>query len=129
VTLGAGTGIYRSARFSPSGIDGTGYDLVMNTTTNQVGHGGDSGGPTVVTENGVGVGIAGVQSTCDASGWAPGAPPTNPRWEWATGISGCHYVSVEPIVREIGRAIQERPDCRPQPGCLMAPIFGTVLRT
>jgi hypothetical protein len=83
----------------------------MNAT-NQVGHGGDSGGPTVVTAGGVGVGIAGVQSTCNRTGNAPGAP-TNPGWPWATGISLCTYVSVQPIVAEIGVAIMERPDCSP----------------
>jgi hypothetical protein len=126
VTLGTGAGVYRSARFSPAAIDGTRYRLAMNTS-NQVGHGGDSGGPTVLTQNGVAAGVAGVQSTCAASGYAPGAP-ANPPWPWATGISSCTYVSVEPIVPEILGTIQQQPYCTPQPGCTMAPIIRSVWR-
>ena len=126
VTLGAGDGTYRSAQFSPSAITAAGYRLIMNGST-QVGHGGDSGGPTVVTEHGFGVGIAGVQSTCSPTGYAPGAP-SPPPWPWATGISRCDYVSVEPVVREIGSAVRETPQCAPQPGCLLAPIIGSVLK-
>lgn len=101
----AGLGVYRSARFNPSSITDTGYQLVMNTA-NQVGHGGDSGGPTVVTVNGVGYGIAGVQSTCSATGYVPGAPGT---WMWALGISACQYVATEPFMFEIYRVIWEAP--------------------
>ncbi len=55
VTLGGGAGPYRWGQFTPSNITGTSYDLAMNAS-DQVGHGGDSGGPTVVTRAGVGVG-------------------------------------------------------------------------
>jgi hypothetical protein len=103
-----GFGIYRSAQFTPSQISATGYNLAMNTS-NQVGHGGDSGGPTVVTVNGAGVGIAGVQSTCTPTGYVTNAPAV---WAWATGISACQYVSTEPFISEIIRAIKETP-----PGC------------
>jgi hypothetical protein len=126
-----GVGVYRSAPFTPSNITATQYDLAMNAT-NQVGHGGDSGGPTVVTVNGVGVGIAGVQSTCAPSGYLPGAPvppgATSPGWQWATGISSCTYVSVEPFVREIGRAIQESPECRLGAACGLPAIVDYIFR-
>lgn len=48
-------GVFRSAQFNPSNITDTHYDLAMNSSS-QVGQGGDSGGPTVVTVGGVGVG-------------------------------------------------------------------------
>ncbi len=67
-TQATGLGVYRSAQFAPSAIDATHYTLNMNAS-NQVGHGGDSGGPSVVTINGVGHGIAGVQTTCVATGY------------------------------------------------------------
>lgn len=102
----SGLGLYRSAQFTPSAITDTSYDLLMNGA-GQVGQGGDSGGPTVVTRNGVGVGIAGVQSTCSATGYIPGAPAQN--WNWATGISACQYVSTEPFYSEIRNVISQRP--------------------
>jgi len=106
----SGLGVYRSATFTPSSISGIGYTLVTNGA-NQVGAGGDSGGPTVVTVNGRGVGIAGVQSTCTRTGSIPGAPITGTAadWLWATGISACQYVSTEPFWNEIFRAKQELP--------------------
>lgn len=100
-----GLGVYRSAQFSPSNVSAIGYDLAMNPAT-QVGHGGDSGGPTIVTVGGSGVGIAGVQSTCTSTGALPGSPGG---WRWATGISLCSYVSVEPFWNEIRLAISESP--------------------
>ena len=121
---GGGGGTYRSAPFRPSSITATHYVLAMNAG-NQVGHGGDSGGPTMVTENGVGVGIAGVQSTCSPAGYLPGAPSST--WPWATGISSCTYVSVEPFVREIGRAVQETPECK-VPGCGLPAIVDYIMR-
>jgi hypothetical protein len=102
-TPSQGLGTYRSGRFTPSNISATSYDLAMNANS-QVGHGGDSGGPTVVTVEGVGVGIAGVQSTCAPTGYVTNAP-VPPTWTWAKGISSCQYVSVEELVIEIGRTI------------------------
>jgi hypothetical protein len=102
-------GRYRSGQFSPSAITEAGYDLVMNAQS-QVGHGGDSGGPTVVTLNGIGAGIAGVQSTCKDTGRL--AMPDPPFWPWVTGISSCHYVSVERFVEEIYGVIREAPTPR-----------------
>jgi Trypsin len=63
-----GAGVYRGAPFKPSQINDRGYALAMNSSS-QVGHVGDSGGPTVVTVGGVGVGIAGVQSSCQPTGY------------------------------------------------------------
>ena len=60
----------------------------------------------MVTANGFGVGIAGVQSTCTAAGYIPGAPAA---WMWATGASACQYVATEPYLGEISTAIGERP--------------------
>jgi len=100
-TPASGLGTYRSAQFAPSIISANGYTLAMNAQ-NQVGHGGDSGGPTVVMVNGANVGIAGVQSTCTPTGYVPGRPPT---WDWATGISACQYASTERFVTEITNII------------------------
>jgi hypothetical protein len=101
-----GLGIYRSAQFRPTNITATHYDLAMNGS-GQICHGGDSGGPSVVTVNGLGVGIAGVQSTCRASGYITNAPALT--WPWATGISDCQYVSTEPFWTEIRNVIAENP--------------------
>jgi hypothetical protein len=120
-----GAGVYRSGNFTPSNITETRYDLAMNAS-NQVGHGGDSGGPTWLMENGVGRGIAGVQSTCNRTGVVPGAPAVN--WMWTTGIAFCSYVSVEPMIREIGRTIQESPECREGFACLMPAIIDYSLQ-
>lgn len=118
-TPSAGIGTFRSAPFTPSSITADFYSLAMNSA-NQVGHGGDSGGPTVVTVGGRGVGIAGVQSTCSVltsstypTGYVTNAPTpagaTNPGWGWATGISACQYVSTEPFLTEILRVVKEAP--------------------
>jgi hypothetical protein len=100
-----GQGMYRSAQFNPADITETHYNLYMNPS-NQSGHGGDSGGPSVVTVGGYGAGIAGVQSTCRPTGYVPGLPQV---WLWATGISLCTYVSTEPFMGEISDAIRETP--------------------
>lgn len=105
-TPSGGDGPYRSAVFKPSSISETHYNLQM--ANKQSGHGGDSGGPSIVTiydqPNG---GIAGVQSTCEAAGYLTGAPSKT--WDWATGINYCTYVSTEPFLSEIAAAIKEAP--------------------
>jgi Trypsin len=120
-----GSGIYRSAQFAPSEITDTQYTLAMNAN-NQVGHGGDSGGPTIVTVGGFGVGIAGVQSTCTWTGHITNAPAQI--WRWATGISACQYVSVEPFVGEIVQTIRETPQCSLGAPCGLPPIIDYILR-
>ncbi len=105
-TPSGGKGRYRSAVFTPSAISEAYYNL--NMTDGQSGHGGDSGGPSVVTVYGQpNGGIAGVQSTCEATGHLSGAPAKT--WDWATGISFCTYVSTEPFLSEISAAIKEAP--------------------
>ncbi len=103
----AGLGTYRSSQFNPSSITETHYNLAMNSNT-QVGHGGDSGGPTWVTVGGFNVGIAGVQSTCMPTAYlmVPGQPQD---WRWATGVSYCTYVSTARFVGEISDTIRETP--------------------
>jgi|GEM_PF-1760976 len=100
-TPASGVGTYRSAQFAPSLIGTNGYTLAMNAQ-NQVGHGGDSGGPTVVTTTGVNAGIAGVASTCSPTGYLLNAPRN---WSWATGISACQFASTERFVTEITNLI------------------------
>lgn len=112
-TPSTGLGVFRRGVFTPSDITATHYNLVMNSI-NQSGHGGDSGGPSIVTiygqPNG---GIAGVQSTCSATGYVAGAPipvdAKNPGWLWATGISSCGYVPTEPFLDEITTYIKQVP--------------------
>lgn len=112
-TPSSGLGIFRSSVFTPSAIGDSGYTLVMNAN-NQSGHGGDSGGPSIVTVYGKpNGGIAGVQSTCRATGHIVGAPipagASNPGWLWATGISSCGYVPIDPFINEITKYIKQVP--------------------
>lgn len=124
-TQSGGIGDYRNAQFTPSNITDTHYNLAMHST-NQVGHGGDSGGPTIVTVNGSGVGIAGVQSTCTATSYVTNAPAST--WNWATGISFCTYVSTEPFVSEIAQTIRETPQCSLGAPCGLPAIIDYILR-
>lgn len=121
----SGLGVYRSGLFRPTLISDTGYSLTMNGS-GQVGHGGDSGGPTVVTVRGVGVGIAGVQSTCNPRGYVANAPE---EWQWATGISSCQYVSTERFQTNIRNAIRGTPRCHNDPACAIPAIVSAALRT
>ena len=100
-----GSGVYRSAPFKASSITPTGYTLGMNQSS-QVGHGGDSGGPTVVTRGGFGAGIAGVQSTCTPRGYIRNAPRD---WLWATGVKACQYIATYPSLNAIRSAVREAP--------------------
>ena len=99
-------GQYRSARFTPSAASATMITLPMNAA-NQVGNGGDSGGPDFVTgEGGSVLGIASVQSTCVASGYVPGMPQN---WNWATGITSCNSAALYTLRDDILRVIKEKP--------------------
>lgn len=121
-----GLGTYRTASFTPSAISDTGYTLTANGSS-QVGHGGDSGGPTYITDsNGIAY-VTGVQSTCVASGYVVNLPVAQQGWQWATGISSCNYVSVQPLVQEIGRVIAERPACDGRSACAVPAIIDSVL--
>jgi hypothetical protein len=123
---------YLSARFVPSSVTEAGYRLVMNDE-NQVGAGGDSGGPTIVTaQNNLGLGIAGVQSTCRFTGVVPPNPSFLPggavNWPWVTGISSCFYASVEPVRHRIVETIEEgRFPCRNVAAACSAPEMAAHL--
>lgn len=125
VKVGGGGGTYRTAVFTPSNITETTYDLAMNAA-DQVGHGGDSGGATYISREGRAY-IAGVQSSCRATAYAPGAP-TPPTWAWALGISFCSYVSVQPFVREIGIHMQQHPPCQSMGRCAVPAIVNAILK-
>jgi hypothetical protein len=129
-TPATGLGTYRSARFNPSNVSNAGYTLVMNAA-NQIGHGGDSGGPSWVTApNNIGLGISGVQSTCIGNGYVgPPPPPAVFSWQWATSVSSCYYPSIEPIRERMVETIQEgRFPCREvSAGCGVAELTGQVL--
>lgn len=92
--------------FTASNGDAAGYTLPLNAQ-GQIGHGGDSGAPDIVTApNGIGLGIAGVQSTCQPTGYVAGMPQN---WSWATGISSCFSAGLEAIRHEILQTIREVP--------------------
>lgn len=101
---------YFSANFTPSNIRTDSYDLKMNAR-NQVGNGGDSGGPTIVNSGGFEAGIAGVQSTCHATGYLMNSSGVSapPAWRFATGIDYCSYVATEPHMVAIHNAIGRVP--------------------
>jgi len=117
-TAAAADGLYRSGVFTPGNISTRGYDLAMNAQ-NQVGHGGDSGGPTFVTHapSGLLLGVAGVQSTCAWTAYIgppPAAPPLSGRWQWVTGVTGCSYIAVHEFRAQILQRIDPAPS--PCPG-------------
>ena len=122
----SGNRVYRSAVFNPSAITATGYNLAVNSA-GQVGEGGDSGGPTVVTVNGVGAGIAGVQSTCVPTGYVTNAPSSS--WQWATGVSSCAYVSTEPYWTPLLTDVREIPGCHSGSACAIPVIIMAAMRT
>jgi hypothetical protein len=109
-----GLGVYRSGELPGPRPSARSYTLAMND--GRVGHGGDSGGPTWVIRNGVGVGHRGRAVGVLAHRLRDGAAC---EWAWALGITGCTYVSVERYVDEIAAALLGRPDCRPElAGCV-----------
>jgi hypothetical protein len=91
-------GRYRTANFTVASVGNPTYTLNANSA-GQVGNGGDSGGPDwVVAGNGSLLNIAGVQSTCVATGYVAGQPRN---WNWATGVSSCNSASIWDIYHEI----------------------------
>jgi hypothetical protein len=109
----APAGVYRSAVFTVSAPAALTYTLATNTT-NQIGHGGDSGGPDfLLAPNGVSLGIAGVQSTCFATGVVAPNPFRLPsgaiNWPWVTGISSCNSAPVVDARFDILQIAAEKP--------------------
>ena len=78
----------------------------------------------MLAPNGVGLGIAGVQSTCVASGVVPPNPLILPsgavNWPWVTGIPSCNSAPIAGIRFDILQLIFEVP-------VNMEPIFYQVL--
>ena len=112
-TQAAPGGTYRTAVFSANAVGTTVYTLPMNAS-NQVGHGGDSGGPDfLLAPNGVSLGIAGVQSTCVAGGVVPPNPlfiaPGRINWPWVTSVSSCNSAPLANARFDILQIAQEQP--------------------
>jgi hypothetical protein len=106
-------GVYRSAVLSVSSPAALTYTLAINAT-NQIGHGGDSGGPDILlAPNGVSLGIAGVQSTCFATGVVAPNPLFLPsgavNWPWVTGISSCNSAPIVDARFDIIQISAEKP--------------------
>ncbi|MEE2690677.1 MAG: trypsin-like serine protease [Pseudomonadota bacterium] len=125
-TAASGLGQYRSATFTPQPLPRpaqaqsfaslAGFRWVNANPSNpnsNIGQGGDSGGPSVVTApGGAAIGIAGVQSTCSGSyipGYTPPAGSSGMQWRWVGSIDSCFYPALEPIRDMIVAAIQEKP--------------------
>lgn len=99
-------GLYRSAIFQISAVSATTLTLPVNAQ-NQVGNGGDSGGPDIlIGPNNVSLGIASVQSTCVRTATVPGQPVM---WAWTTAISQCNSAPVADARFDILQIIAERP--------------------
>jgi len=97
--------LYRSAVFIASARGALTYTLPANSA-GQVAEGGDSGGADIVTgPDGIGLGIAGVQSTCVSSGTVQGKPTIG--WTWVTGITSCNSAPISTIRWDILQIIQE----------------------
>ncbi|MEZ5983442.1 MAG: trypsin-like serine protease [Parvularculaceae bacterium] len=134
-TQAAGIGQYRSAQFTPQPLPRpapgqnfatlAGFRWINADPSNpqsNIGQGGDSGGPSIVTTpDGVGVGVAGVQSTCSGD-YIPGyAPPTNAKgmqWQWVGSIYSCFYPALYPIRDLIIETAREKPITKYDPSVL-----------
>jgi hypothetical protein len=105
-TPSQGAGPYLSAEFRPevsSATSATLYTIVPRL--GWIADGGDSGGPDrVITPDGQVLGITGVQSTCQASGYVPDKETIT--WNWATGISSCSSAAIFSIREEIVEIIR-----------------------
>jgi hypothetical protein len=99
-------GLYRVARFQPDRADSLSYSLPANGA-GQVGNGGDSGAPDLVTApNDVTLGIAGVQSSCRWTGRVANMP-NPPLWTWVTAIAHCTSAAIGTARFDMLRIIQE----------------------
>lgn len=94
----SGSGTYRSARLKTSASNATLYTVQPNAA-GQLAAAGDSGGPDfTLSPQGGPLAIAGVQSTCRATGYVPGQAQNA---TWATGFSSCSSVAIPPLRDEI----------------------------
>ena len=102
----SGSGTYRTATFTISAVTSTTLRLPVNAS-NQVGNGGDSGGPDILlAPNNVSMGIASVQSTCTRTATVSGQPVS---WAWTTAISGCNSAPIANARFDILQIIAEKP--------------------
>jgi hypothetical protein len=105
LTAALADGQYRSGQFTPSAA-GANFITVQPNAAGQIADGGDSGGPDMVTApDGTNLGIAGVQSTCVASGYVPFVAQN---WNWATGVSSCTSAGLAAIRYAIVQTISQR---------------------
>jgi hypothetical protein len=119
-----GDGRYRNAGFTVSDVTETTYTQPANGA-GQVAAAGDSGGPDILmAPGGVGLGIAGVQSTCAGITVLPGQPLLLPsgrvNWRWVNGIASCNSAPIAGIRFEILQIIQEKP-------ADLTPVYSYVL--
>lgn len=119
---------YRTAAFTTTLSGNNTYQLNVNPR-NQVGNGGDSGGPDFLVENGRASKIVGVQSTCHFTACLPGqvcSPPGGGvNWNWVTNIDQCQSA---PIFR-IRQRIVEEVWCNGTRDCADEVIRDVLLRT
>lgn len=135
-TSASGIGQYRSATFTPRPLPRpasgqsfaalAGFEWVNanpSDPNSNIGQGGDSGGPSVVTApGGIGIGIAGVQSTCSGSyipGYTPPAGASGMQWRWVGSIDSCFYPALEPIRDLIIATVREEPIRRSSPAVIV----------
>lgn len=102
----SGSGTYRTATFIISAVTSTTVRLPVNAS-NQVGNGGDSGGPDILLgPNNISMGVASVQSTCTRTATVPRQPVS---WAWTTAISGCNSAPIANARFDILQVIAEVP--------------------
>jgi hypothetical protein len=129
-TPAKGDGKYRSALFIPaSAVPGTNYTFNVSPALQIIG-GGDSGGPDIVFQNGVPLGIAGVHSLCHGVTWVKSMPgyfgsaPQN--WNWVSSIHDCTSAALYNIRDDIVRRTQEHPTLAMKAATMPAGAFPRV---
>jgi hypothetical protein len=118
-------GRYRTANFAASASGNNTYTTRVNSS-NQVGNGGDSGGPDFLIENGLATKIVGVQSTCHFTACLAGhncSPPGGGAdWNWVTNIDRCNSAPIFGIRQRIVETVF----CNGVQSCA-APIIAEIL--
>lgn len=109
-------GRYRTAQFVASASGDATYTLAVNAS-NQVGNGGDSGGPDFITLINGEMRIVGVQSTCRFTTCLAGQtclpPGGGVNWNWVTNIASCNSAPIFGIRRRILEIINETVTLEP----------------